>query len=182
MAADVRFVDAQRLGVLRAEASTWTSCSSDDYDLQIVRALASGPLSRSRRRNACPFRQDRLANAVSLLRRVRRNLTASRVSADKVRTVPHFRSISVASVDMQSQSIRAYRLSRETGAPEIVPVPVPVEPHEPLAREMADFVRAVRHRSVPLVSGETGREALALAVEVQDALERHRVEFGGASE
>ena len=40
---------------------------------------------------------------------------------------------------------------------------VPVESEEPLKRELADFVDAVRRAAPPLVTGEDGRRALALA-------------------
>jgi predicted dehydrogenase len=109
------------------------------------------------------------------------NLTASRVSASKVRKLRIFAPELYVSVDMQERAVGAYTLRRGTGEPEIVPVPVTVAREEPLARELADFARAVGTRGVPLVPGEKGREALALAVNVLGAIERHRAAFEGAT-
>jgi predicted dehydrogenase len=53
-------------------------------------------------------------------------------------------------------------------------VPVPVSREEPLARELADFRRAVVEGGRPIVSGEDGRDALALAESVVEAVEEHR--------
>jgi predicted dehydrogenase len=42
---------------------------------------------------------------------------------------------------------------------------------EPLKREIEDFVAAVRDKRAPLVSGEDGRRALALAQAIADKME-----------
>jgi predicted dehydrogenase len=70
--------------------------------------------------------------------------------------------------------VSAYRLARESGRAEIVPISVPVSREEPLARELADFRRAVAEGSRPIVSGADGRDALALAERVVGAVEEHR--------
>jgi predicted dehydrogenase len=56
-------------------------------------------------------------------------------------------------------------------------MPVSVSREEPLARELADFRRAVADGSRPLVSGEDGLEALLLAERVVAAVEAHRDSF-----
>ncbi len=43
---------------------------------------------------------------------------------------------------------------------------VPVQQEEPLKRELEDFIDAVRTRRPPVVTGEDGRRALALAEDV----------------
>ena len=45
---------------------------------------------------------------------------------------------------------------------------MPVE--EPLKRELEDFVQAVTARRPPLVTGEQGRRALALAQQITDKM------------
>ena len=57
---------------------------------------------------------------------------------------------------------------------EILGLEPPVPDTEPLALEQADFVRAVRERRAPLVSGEEGRDAVALAGSVQVAIAQSR--------
>jgi predicted dehydrogenase len=46
-----------------------------------------------------------------------------------------------------------------------------VERDEPLRRELADFVRAVRDNAPPLVDGDAGRRALALAAQIAEKME-----------
>jgi predicted dehydrogenase len=61
---------------------------------------------------------------------------------------------------------------RHDGArPAIEGGPLRVERDEPLRREIADFVRAVRTRSAPLVDGEAGRRALELATRIAEKMD-----------
>ena len=55
---------------------------------------------------------------------------------------------------------------------------VPTEPGEPLRLEIESFLRAVRTRAVPLVSGEQGRAALALALHINRAIAEHAARAG----
>jgi len=50
---------------------------------------------------------------------------------------------------------------------------LPVAPGEPLRLEIESFLHAVRTRTRPLVSGEDGRAALALALEINQAIAAH---------
>ena len=182
-AGEARFIEVDRLGVF-----TQRSLDIDVildlmiHDLQIVRSLSKGPAEEVRAIGV-PVLTDKIdiANArIAFAGGLVANVTASRVSIDKIRKLRIFAPALYVSIDMQSQSVHAYRVSRETGTPQVVPVAVSVEREEPLALEMADFVRCVRDRGTPLVSGEVGREALELAAEVQTAIERHRASLGTA--
>jgi predicted dehydrogenase len=172
-----RFIEVHRLGVF-----TLRSLDVDVvldlmiHDLQIVSALVGRPV-REVRAAGVPVLTPKLdiANArLAFEGGCVANLTASRVSAEKVRKCRVFAPSIYVSVDMQAQSVSAFRLRRESGRPEILPVPVAVSREEPLSRELADFRRAVAEGSRPLVSGEDGRDALALAERVLDAVETHR--------
>ena len=55
---------------------------------------------------------------------------------------------------------------------------VPVEPGEPLRIEIESFLNAVRNRTRPLVSAEDGRAALALALEINQAIAAHAARTG----
>lgn len=100
------------------------------------------------------------------------NLTASRISRDRVRKVRCFQPDMYVSVDSGAQELEVWRLrSRDGDRPVIEGGPVPVERDEPLGRELADFVRAVRDGRAPRVSGRAGREALELATRVAGAIE-----------
>jgi predicted dehydrogenase len=99
------------------------------------------------------------------------NITASRISRDRVRKIRFFQPDSYLSVDYASQEVEAWRLVRREPRPGIEGGPIPVEHDEPLRRELADFVRAVRDGVPPLVDGEAGRRALVLASEIAKRME-----------
>ena len=99
------------------------------------------------------------------------NLTASRISRDQVRKVRCFQPDMYVSVDSGARELEVWRLRRVEGQrPAIEGGPVSVEQDEPLRRELADFVEAVRSGRAPRVSGQAGRDALALASRVADAI------------
>lgn len=95
------------------------------------------------------------------------NLTASRVSQDRVRKQRFFGSDFYLSVDTKQQEVKGFRLVDKT----IEPLHVDVEKKEPLRAELEAFLRCVRDRSQPVVTGEDGLEAVALAARVAEAIE-----------
>ncbi len=100
------------------------------------------------------------------------NLTASRISRDRVRKIRFFQPDSYISIDYAAQEVEGWRLVRRDGArPAIEGGALPVEKDEPLRRELADFIGAVRERRRPLVDGEGGRAALALATRIAEKME-----------
>jgi len=99
------------------------------------------------------------------------NVTASRISRDKVRKLRFFQRDSYLSIDYASQEAEIYRLVAQNGRPGIQGGKLDVQRDEPLHAELADFVDAVRHRRAPGVSGQAGRDALALATRVAEAME-----------
>jgi predicted dehydrogenase len=114
------------------------------------------------------------------------NVTASRISRDRVRKARFFQHDSYVSIDYAAQEVEMYRLvSRPStdarGAlsnvegqngerPLIQGGRVDVVGDEPLRRELADFVDAVRNKRQPAVTGRAGRAALALATLVAEKM------------
>jgi predicted dehydrogenase len=99
------------------------------------------------------------------------NITASRISRDKVRKVRCFQQDMYVSVDYGAQELEVWRLRhRGDDRPAIEGGPVPVTKDEPLRCELADFVEAIADARVPRVDGAAGRAALALATRVADAI------------
>jgi predicted dehydrogenase len=95
------------------------------------------------------------------------NLTASRVSQDRVRKQRFFGNDFYISVDTKEQEVKGYRLVQK----QIQPLQVSVTKKEPLRAELEGFLAAVRDRRPPLVTAEDGLEAVALAKRVSDAIE-----------
>lgn len=119
------------------------------------------------------------------------NLTASRVSPERVRKIRVFSSgpePCYVSLDYRAQEGYLYRLARagesessllrkllsakdstivsEFGGRRIVRQPVPVAKEEPLKLELRSFVDCVQARRTPVVSGEQAKQALDLAFEI----------------
>src|SRR5207249_335617 len=68
------------------------------------------------------------------------NLTASRISRDRVRKIRFFQQDAYLSIDYAAQKVEKFTLNRLLGIPKIAGGDVPVVNEEPLARELADFV------------------------------------------
>jgi predicted dehydrogenase len=107
------------------------------------------------------------------------NLTASRISRDRVRKARFFQHDSYVSIDFASQDVEVFRLVRETsssgdgvaGRPVIEGGKLDVPRDEPLRRELADFVDAIRTGRPAGVTARQGREALALATRIAEQME-----------
>jgi predicted dehydrogenase len=99
------------------------------------------------------------------------NVTASRISRDRVRRIRFFQPAGYLSIDYAAQKVELWRLVRgQTGLPAIDGGDVPVVNQEPLERELTDFLDAVRTGRPPLVDGAQGRRALALAQQITDRM------------
>ncbi|HEY5618413.1 MAG TPA: Gfo/Idh/MocA family oxidoreductase [Vicinamibacterales bacterium] len=95
------------------------------------------------------------------------NVTASRISRDRVRKARFFQQDAYISIDYAAQELEVYRLAPQNGGrPAIQGGRVDIETDEPLRRELDDFVAAIRDRRPPTVTGHDGRAALALATRI----------------
>jgi predicted dehydrogenase len=99
------------------------------------------------------------------------NLTASRISRDRVRKIRFFQRDAYISIDYAAQEAEIWRLVPKPGEmPAIEGGKLDVEREEPLKRELEDFVAAIRDRRAPTVPGEQGRAVLALAERVVERM------------
>ncbi|HYH07136.1 MAG TPA: Gfo/Idh/MocA family oxidoreductase [Thermoanaerobaculia bacterium] len=99
------------------------------------------------------------------------NLTASRVSQERVRKQRFFGSDFYISVDTKEQEVKGYRLADDQGQRALRPVELTVTKKEPLRAENEAFLDCVRNRTRPTVSGEDGMEAVELALRVREAID-----------
>jgi predicted dehydrogenase len=122
------------------------------------------------------------------------NFTASRVSTEKVRKLRFFQPHQYVSIDYARQDLLIIDVSRAAhadaaaiaaaaaaGAPGFPGLHIkkpPVSPGEPLRLEIESFLECVRTRSAPRVSGEDGRAALALALDINAAIAEHAERAG----
>ena len=125
------------------------------------------------------------------------NFTASRVSTERVRKMRFFQPHQYLSLDFARQDLLLIDVTAAAGldpaqlaalasaaaaggqpAPGLSLSKVPVEAGEPLRLEIASFVNAVRTHTEPLATAEAGRDALALALEINASIAAHAQRTG----
>ena len=172
-----RFIETHRLAVFTPRSlDVDVVLDLMIHDLQIAQAVVGRPVSEVRAAGVAVLTPKiDIANArIAFEGGCVANLTASRVSAEKVRKFRVFGPSHYVSIDMGSQEISAATLvPGADGKPAIVPARIAVAQQEPLRRELEGFASACLGGR-PLVSGRDGREALALALSVRDAIAEHQ--------
>lgn len=108
------------------------------------------------------------------------NVTASRVSTERVRKMRFFQEHEYLSVDYTRQDALRVRVRVPGAQPEFDFEKLPTTPEEPLRAELRAFLEAVRTRKAPVVDGAAGRRALELAERVMAGILEHarRVQLG----
>jgi predicted dehydrogenase len=126
------------------------------------------------------------------------NFTASRVSTERVRKMRFFQHHQYLSLDFARQDLLMIdvtaaagldpaqlaalaQLAQQSGQHPSAGLSlkkITIEQGEPLRLEIASFLNAVRTRTTPLVSAEDGRAALALALEINQAIAHHAQRTG----
>lgn len=101
------------------------------------------------------------------------NVTASRVSMEKIRKLRLFQKQEYISLDYTRQDVAIFSLDRrpEGGIPDIVSRKLTPEKREPLQEELCSFLNAVRGKGPVECTGEDGRKALALALRILEQAE-----------
>jgi predicted dehydrogenase len=174
LADDVRYLEGQRL-------SPFTARSIDVdvildlmiHDLQITLAVA-GEAPSEIRAVGVPVLTDKvdLCHAwIEFPGGLVANLTASRVSAERIRKLRIFARESYFSIDYAEQSVSSVELVRGPEGVDIVPRQIEVAKEEPLKAELETFIAACRGEDVPIVDGRTGGAALAAAITIREQVE-----------
>lgn len=108
------------------------------------------------------------------------NLTASRVSTERVRKLRFFQPGQYISVDYGRQDVVVFAVgdkvtpaSKPSVNPQISISKPAITAEEPLLAELKSFLDAVRRRERPVVSLDEGRRALSLALDILKAIGEH---------
>jgi predicted dehydrogenase len=140
------------------------------HDLDIVLHLVRSPVAEVRAVGiAVLSRKADIANArVEFENGCVANLTASRVSFEKIRKLRFFQPHDYISVDYASQTgtMVSLRMGR------VIEKKLEPQNGEPLKLELEAFVKCVQERSEPAVSGEDGFRALKLAMSINEEIAR----------
>ena len=119
------------------------------------------------------------------------NITASRISRDRMRKVRIFQRSGYLSLDLASGTGEFYRLRRDLDLSALTKGPLSVDAFvervpldapeaEPLRLEFESFIGAVQGRMPVSVTGADGRNALAVALRIQQEIERTLPAVAGA--
>ena len=100
------------------------------------------------------------------------NITASRVSGERLRKIRVFQRDTYFVLDYANQELNLFRktVGDATKKTRLTRIEIPAARVEPLRQELNDFLESVRLRRRPLVSGEAGREAVAVATQIIERL------------
>jgi predicted dehydrogenase len=194
VATEPRFIETHRLSPFPAR-STDIGVVLDlmIHDLDVVLAFVKSPVT-SVDAVGIPVlsASEDIANArLRFANRCVANITVSRVSPERMRKIRVFSGgamTSYISLDYRAQEGFIYRIARDGeeessllkkllhakdsrivsqfGGKRIVREPVPITKEEPLKVELQHFVNCVRANATPVVSGESAKKALDLALEI----------------
>jgi predicted dehydrogenase len=152
------------------------------HDLDILLALVNAPVA-DLKAVGIPVITDKVDIAqarVEFANGTVANVTASRVSTEKVRKMRFFQEHEYISLDFARQDVLRVRVAGALPHPQIDFEKVPTTPEEPLKAELRSFVDCVKTRRAPVVDGVAGRRALELADRVMAGILEHarRVQLG----
>jgi len=152
------------------------------HDLDILLALVDEPVTEIRA-TGIPVLTDKVDIAQARLDFASgavANVTASRVSTERVRKLRFFQHHEYISVDFTRQDALRVRVKEPGPQPKFDFTTLAAEREEPLRAELRAFLEAVRTRRTPLVDGPAGRRALELADRVMAGILEHgrRVQLG----
>lgn len=107
------------------------------------------------------------------------NVTVSRVSLEPMRKIRIFQKDAYYSLDYSAQELQVFRREfTDEGRPRITHETVGMDKHDALTMELKSFLHCVRTGERPKVSGEDGRNALALAASITEQAEEKLRRFG----
>jgi predicted dehydrogenase len=152
------------------------------HDLDILLALVNAPVA-DLKAVGIPVITDKVDIAqarVEFANGAVANVTASRVSTERVRKMRFFQEHEYISLDFTRQDVLRVRVAGALPQPQIEFEKVPTTPEEPLKAELRSFLVCVRTRRAPVVDGAAGRRALELADRVMAGILEHarRVQLG----
>lgn len=109
------------------------------------------------------------------------NITASRVGTEKIRKMRFFQPRDYIAVDYVTNHASISGLAPSAGGawPGVQARVLEVNNIEPLRAEIESFLSAAETGTRPVVSGEDGRRALALALRTLEQIQTHTVRMGG---
>jgi predicted dehydrogenase len=181
-----RFIESDRLAPFNPRGSdVAVVLDLMIHDIDLVRTLVGAPVADVQAVGVAvltPFVD--IANArLSFASGAVANITSSRVSRDRMRKLRIFQQSGYLSLDLATGDGEFYRLRGDLDLASLAKAPLQVEAFveripleapagEPLRLEFESFIASVTGRQPVMVSGDDGREALAVALRIVQEIER----------
>ncbi|MEW6685485.1 MAG: Gfo/Idh/MocA family oxidoreductase [Candidatus Edwardsbacteria bacterium] len=167
------FIEARRLGLFSPRgANVSVTLELMIHDLEIILHFVKSPVIKIEAMGANVLSPNEdIANVyLEFGNGSLANLTASRISPEKMRQIQFFQEKTCIFVDYLNQIAKIQHLSSNI----ITSEEIEIKKDEPLRLELISFINCVKNRTKPLVSGEKGLQALKLVHEIQQKIEQRK--------
>ncbi len=168
-----RFIECQRMGPFSPRIQdVGVVLDLMIHDIDIVLSLVKSPIKQIDAVGiAVLTNNEDIANAHILFENgCVANLTASRISEERVRKLRIFELDKYCSLDYAQQAIT---MRRKTNEEKIICEELEVHKVEPLRLELSHFINCIKDRKKPLVTIEDGKNALEVALEILEQVKHN---------
>ncbi|MBN2407282.1 MAG: Gfo/Idh/MocA family oxidoreductase [Elusimicrobia bacterium] len=168
---DPRFIEVNRLSRFPARSlDIGVVLDLMIHDIDIILSFVASPVQKIDAIGASVFsKNEDIANCrIMFANGCVANITASRISYKSERKFRVFESDTYLSLDYEKQDFTVYRKKapRIQSPGDVERIAPSIEKTEPLKEELKDFVRCVKEKTAPTVSGRHGLSALKLALDI----------------
>ena len=188
-----RFIESERLATFNPRGSdVAVVLDLMIHDIDLVHALVRDRVTDVRAVGVGVLTQVDMTNAwLQFANGAVANIKASRVSRDRSRKLRIFQRNGYFSLDLAGGGGEFYRLRRDVDLAALAKAAQPIEKFvervklkapegEPLRLEHESFIAAIQGKSAVVVTGEDGRDALAVALRIVEEIERNMPTLQGA--
>lgn len=188
-----RFIESERLATFNPRGSdVAVVLDLMIHDIDLVHALVRDRVTDVRAVGVGVLTQVDMTNAwLQFANGAVANIKASRVSRDRSRKLRIFQRNGYFSLDLAGGGGEFYRLRRDVDLAMLAKAAQPIEKFvervklkapegEPLRLEHESFIAAIQGKSAVVVTGEDGRDALAVALRIVEEIERNMPTLQGA--
>lgn len=172
------FIEASRLGPYDPRVShIGVVLDLMIHDLDIVLSLVGERIRRLDAVGAKVFsaHEDIAKTTLFFEGGCRADISASRISFKKLRKIRVYQHDAYISLDYSERSLKIYKRKgpRVESLKDIKGIHPRLEKYDPLKRQLSHFIDCIRHGKAPLVSGQHGRDAIELALEILKVMQVH---------
>lgn len=166
-----KFIECQRLGSIRKKGRIKDVGVVLDlmiHDIDIILGLVNSKVKHIEAVGISSVSaHEDLANVrLTFQNNVIADITASRVTKEEVRKIRIFQENSYVLLDYMHQEAFLYK----GGGKKMVAEKIKIRKKEPLKVELKSFISCVREKKKPVVSGQEGRQALRVALDILDKI------------